>query len=193
VSDAYGGIEVRGGPSWIASDRFDVNARAVGSPTPLQIMRMLRPMLADRFELVVHIEAPVVDAFALMLDRSDRRLGERLSQSDATCAEDARSAFPALGPQPQCGDFRMGAAVLSARAITMATLAGILSGNAGRPIVDRTGLGDQRFDVVLEWSNDPAGVSVFTALREQLGLKLDPTQAPVEIVVVDRAEPPTPD
>jgi uncharacterized protein (TIGR03435 family) len=213
ISDAYGGnggIEVVGGPAWIGEDRFDVSARAEGEPTPAQILVMLRALLEDRFSLAVHTEAREMPIYALVMARGDRRPGSKLTQSDPKCAAEAKAYFPRAGFPVPCGDFRMGARELTARGVSMADFGKLLSGRAGRPVIDRTGL-EGVFDLELKWAteagllpgppdragaNDPAitdGASIFTALQEQLGLRLDATRGPVDVFVVDRAEPPTPD
>jgi uncharacterized protein (TIGR03435 family) len=211
IGDAYDVDDVEGGPAWVSTDRFDVNARAEGNSSPDEIRRLLRSLLAERFALKVHTVMREVPAYALTTVREDRAPGPGLKRSSAQCAEDARRYFPVVapgGPVP-CGDFRLGARMLSARGMTMTRLAGLLKGRVERPVLDRTGL-DGAFDLELEWSSDlglsqappgaagatelrPDGLSLFTALQDQLGLRLQPTRGTVEVIVVDRAEPPTPD
>jgi uncharacterized protein (TIGR03435 family) len=209
VDAAYDAWRVEGGPDWAATDRFDINARADGERPPAEIARMLRTLLVDRFKLVVHTETREMPVYNLTRARADG-LGPKLRQSDAKCAEDARNFFPGtLGFPPPCGDFRLGARSLTARGMSMSALARLLAGRADRFGVDRTGL-DGVFDIELEWSSDlglrqappgsagadeltPDGLSLFTALQEQLGLRLEPGRGPVDIIVIDRAEPPTPD
>ena len=211
VGEAHDGLafDVSGGPPWAAKDRFDVNARAEGNPNGLQIRRMLMPMLADRFKLIVHTETREMPVFTLTLARADGRLGPKLQRSDAKCAEEAGKFFPGTAPgfPPPCGDYRLGARALTARGMTMPALARLLAGRAGRPGLDRTGL-DGFYDLELEWSSDLGllpmppdaagagelkadGLSLFTALQDQLGLKLEPGRGPVPVIVIDRAEPPT--
>jgi uncharacterized protein (TIGR03435 family) len=157
------------------------------------------------------MEAREMPVYLLTAARRDKRPGENLRRSDAACAAEARAFFPgAAGFPPPCGDFRLGARSLVARGMTMAGLAGVLSGQTGRPVLDRTDHGDTAFDVELEWSSslglaqpptDSAGVgdlradglSLFTALQEQLGLRLDSARAPVPVVVIDSAEQPSVD
>jgi uncharacterized protein (TIGR03435 family) len=210
VADAYDDAQILGGPTWLDTDRFDVNARAGGEPSPAEIRRMLRPLLADRFKLVVHTEAREMPVYVLTAARTDRKPGPTLRESDAKCSGEARNFFPggAPGSPPACGDFRLGARALTARGMTMTGLARLLSGRAGRPVLDRTGL-DSAYDLEIEWSSDlgllqpppgsagsgeltPDGVSLFTALQEQLGLRLQATRGPVDVIVIDRAEPPSP-
>jgi uncharacterized protein (TIGR03435 family) len=152
-----------------------------------------------------------VPVYTLTTVRKDRATGPALRPSDATCTAEAGRYFPgaAGGFPPPCGDFRLGARALTARGMTMPRLASLLRGLVGRPVLDRTGL-DAAFDLQLEWSSDlglspspagaagaaelkPDGLSLFTALQDQLGLRLDASRGPVEVIVVDRAEPPTPD
>lgn len=209
VADAYGRAEVVGGPAWVDADRFDVEARADGERVPAEIARLLQALLAERFNLAVHTETRTVPVYALSLARADRRPGPGLRASDPACAEAAARYLPGLqkGDAPPCGDFRMSARSLVARGMRMTGLAERLSGRVDRPVLDRTNL-DGAYDLQLEWSSDvglrqappgaagaddlrPDGLSLFTALQEQLGLRLDPTRGPIDVVVIDRADPPT--
>jgi uncharacterized protein (TIGR03435 family) len=209
VSDAYDGLEVEGGPPWATKDRFDVNARAEGNPTAAQLRRMLRQLLADRFALVVRTQKREMPVYTLTNARPGGLLGPKLQRSDAKCAAEAVDFFPGTSPgfPPPCGDYRLGARALTARGMTMGGLARLLAGLAGRPGLDHTGL-DGFYDLELEWSSDLGlrqappdaagagelkadGLSIFTALQEQLGLKLEPRRGPVDVVVIERAEPPT--
>ena len=211
VGDAYDDMQVFGGPTWIDTDRFDVNARSEHDRPPAEIRRMLRPLLADRFRLAVHTETREMPIYVLSTTRADRTLGPRLRESDVTCAREARAFVPGGTPGSplSCGDFRLGARTLTARGMAMRSLARLLGDRAGRPVVDRTGLGAV-YDVEVEWSSDlglqqappasagaaelaPDGLSLFTALQEQLGLRLQAARGPVEVIVIDRAEPPSPD
>jgi uncharacterized protein (TIGR03435 family) len=148
--------------------------------------------------------------FALTVARAARALGPKLRESDAQCREQGRAFVPGgpLGASPACGDFRRSARTLTARGMTMTNLAGMLTKDVGRPVLDRTSL-DSAYDLELEWASDlglthappgsagadqltPGGLSLFTALQDQLGLRLESTRGPVEVLVVDRAEGPSP-
>ena len=208
IGDAYE-MDVVGGPEWIGSDRFDINAVVQDDVGPHDIRRMLRPLLADRFKLVVHTEPREQSVYAMTLARDDRRLGPNLKPSDPKCSADAEKYFPTMGFPAPCGDYRMGPREVTGRGVSMGMLGGMLGGRVGRKVIDRTGLAG-RFDLEMKWAteaglvvgpdrtgaNDPAsgdGASIFTALQEQLGLKLEATRASIDVIVVDRAEPPTPD
>jgi uncharacterized protein (TIGR03435 family) len=189
--------EFVGGPDWINTAHFDIDARAEGTPSQDQMLEMLRTLLADRFKLVVHKEQKDSPVYALTVARRDGRLGARLRRSDVEClAPDSGPAAPPAAPRPRCG-FRLGNGVLSGQGATMARLASEMS-FVGRQVIDRTGLAGA-FDIDLEWTPDSpgaapspdAGPSVFTAIQEQLGLKLEPATAPLEIVVIDSAEQPS--
>jgi uncharacterized protein (TIGR03435 family) len=191
----------------------------LGSVDAAKKLMMLRELLADRFRLRIHHGARVGARYALVPARSDQRLGPRLRRSDVDCdafasAHDHAGAEPAaeLLSQSPC---RIQLAVRGAVWIwrmtgqSMAVLAYSLSHQLDRPVVDRTGLVG-RFDLELEFnppvsggSVDPPGVdrqpslsdgsSIFTAVQEQLELKLESTKGPVEVLVIDHAEKPSED
>jgi uncharacterized protein (TIGR03435 family) len=212
---AYGLLpqQVVGGPAWLDSTRFDIVAKAAasippsppgGPPGPAQLM--LQRLLADRFKLVVRTEMREMPIYALILARSDQQLGPRMRRSQTDCAEAMAAYARGEGPIPpreQCG-LSGGAGRITAAGTSIPMLAKlILSAPAGRIVEDRTGL-TGTFDFQLEFtpelSADQRGPNtaspadqppLFTALEEQLGLKLQPRREPVSVLVVERAEPPT--
>jgi uncharacterized protein (TIGR03435 family) len=198
-----------GAPSWFDSERYNIEARAVGDPPREQMILMLRALLADRFKLAVHRETRPLPVYALEL-ASPGKLGPQLKpHSDGAECVDTSQSDPGLGNLlPYCGDFRVGGAVNgglreTAHAITIDRFAASLAQQVDRPIVDRTGLSGT-FDVDVEFIsqramvNSPSGSdassgppSIFTALQEQLGLKLVPATGPVEVFIIDHVEQPS--
>lgn len=213
IRNAYDlqGFQIVGGPDWIRRDRFDILAKAAGDvPTP-QMVRMVRTLLADRFKLVVHTETREIPIYAMVVARSDGRLGPQLHPSTTDCAGfRARGARPpapqAPGDRPLCG-MRTLPGRMMAGGYALVDVARNLSSVAGRSVIDRSGL-TGTFDFDLTWTPDqlppgpappnappidPDGPSLFTAIQEQLGLKLESTRGPVEVLVVDSVEQPNPD
>lgn len=204
---AYGiqGFQLVGYPDWVATERFDITAKAAADvpPTPIGHTSpealMLRSLLEDRFRLSAHRETRDLPIYALVLARADGRLGPRLRQ---TTSDYCKKLFEAAGkagdtPVPPGGEFcgfrPLGSDALAASALPMNEFARFLNVESGRTVVDRTGLtGVWDFD--LKWSRpnapnpDPDRPSIFTALQEQLGLRLDATTGPVEVLVIDRVE-----
>jgi uncharacterized protein (TIGR03435 family) len=182
---------------------------------PTQQQLMLRSLLADRFKLAVHKETRELPVFALVLARADGRPGPELRKASVDCAAvaAARTRGESTPPQPPSGDrpvcgSRVTPGAIIAGGITMSDLVRRLSllsstgSSLGRMVIDRTGLSGA-FDINLHFTPDripdlgpggpvidPNGPSIFTALQEQLGLKLDPQRGPVEVLVIDRAEIP---
>jgi len=213
-------IDMVGLPDWARTERYDVVATAsLVNPTAEQRTAMLRAMLADRFKLVAHVENREQPVYDLVLARSDRRLGPALKPSEADCIAKAaadRAATEATGrppapppgvfdrnaPPPPCS-MRMDGDRMEGDA-TMENLVRLLRPSAGRLVVDKTGLaGSYRLTLTFDRmaglrgpQTDPApgaAPSVFTAVQEQLGLKLQPATGPVEVLVIDAAERPTAD
>ena len=220
--------QIIGGPDWIGTARFDITAKAdhelpafdpAGGTGPLE--QMLQSLLADRFKLVAHGEMRELPIFALVMARSDGRLGEKLRSSSTDCAsvfaDRARAGQPGplvTGDRPTCGmvvspwSIRIGGGPLSQ--LTM-----VLTNMTNRFVVDRTGL-TGNYDVDLQWTPqglrigrppgdgppgpafpapppDANGPTLETAIQEQLGLKLDPQRGPVPVLVIERVDQPTPD
>jgi uncharacterized protein (TIGR03435 family) len=206
-----------GMPNW--PERYDIAAKAPDGVAPDQMPLILQSLLADRFKMVARRETRDSPIYALVAARSDRRLGSRLTKSTIDCAPilarraaAARARGPgpipvpqrAPGERPECGA-RMLGRIYSAGNTTMPKLAEFLAGYVGRQVVDRTDLQGE-FDLDLEFSPQawlppspgaPASLddaaSIFTALQEQLGLKLESTRGPVDFLVIDRVEKPTDD
>jgi bla regulator protein blaR1 len=192
IASAYGVSEDQVvGPNWIRSARFDLLAKTGNSlpavyDGPNSVRPMLRTLLEERFKLAVHHETKSVDKYALVMARSDGRLGPRLKRSATDCdAVKAQRAAPSA-PGGPCG--MLGSADhLIADSVSLSSLTGFLVG-AGkfvdRDVVDQTGLVG-RFSFNLDL--DPS-VSIFTALQEELGLKLKATAVPSDVVVIDHVE-----
>lgn len=194
------------GPSWIGIDRFDIVAKT-GADSNTQdavanrLPAMLRTLLRERFRLRIHTATRRMPAYALVLARRDRRLGPQLRESTIECPAVGGSAT-STDPDQWCGT-RAAGGVITGRAVSAAQLAGNLSGYPAvdRFVTDRTGLSG-RYDFRLEYSPafadagepaSPAGASIFTALTEQLGLKLQPESVALPVLVIDSVEKPTPD
>jgi len=213
ITVAYGGeqpldrSQVVGGPGWVQTSKFNITAKAPRPDATLRdMLPMLQSLLADRFKLQVHHENREQFVFALVKARPDGRLGPQLRPSSLDCdavarARRQRAPLPSNVPRdrPACG-FRMegrNGLTMAAGGIPMDRLAGILSAQADRLVIDRTGLTGV-FDLDLHWDFARANVTndeptIFTAVQEQLGLKLESQRAVVDIVVIDHIEPPTPD
>jgi uncharacterized protein (TIGR03435 family) len=208
------------GPTWIASERFDIVAKAEGEapPTPM----MIRKLLADRFQLTTHNEARELPLYVLVMARTDRRLGPQLRESQVDCKavqaaaqEQAETALPKPGERQNCDSFIGFAPRFLAGGVSMVQLALSLSRHVNRIVMDKTGL-TGIFDFELQWTPDglparapgtaadqpirlngtdvdPNGPSIFTAMQEQLGLKLESTRGPIEVHVIDSVAQPTPD
>jgi uncharacterized protein (TIGR03435 family) len=157
------------------SNFYDVDTRTgFGTPTPEQLTAMLKALLADRFRLQFHYGTKEVPVYALTGTGKGLRFDKR--PNDCTVG------------------LRFGPGLLSACAPTMlmGDFAQVLSRFTDRPVVDRTGVTD-KFAFDLKWDPVNGAPSIFTAIQEQVGLKLTPTQAPVDVLIVDHVEPPTPD
>jgi uncharacterized protein (TIGR03435 family) len=209
MRSAYGvhDMQIAGSPSWIDSERFDSVANAEGDqPTSMfrgQARLMLRSLLADRFKLVLHNETRELPIYALVVARGDRKLGPQLQPSDAAECEavKTRSPIPATAADPplSCGGGFARTGRLAARGSVLSDLVTSISNAADRIVRDRTELSGN-FDWDLQWTpeqfpqTEPSeSVSFFTALQEQLGLKLESTRGPVDVLVIDRVELPSAD
>jgi uncharacterized protein (TIGR03435 family) len=154
---------------------------------------------------VLHNESRELPVYALVLARNDKALGPKIRQTALDCAALRTGPVPDPSKPSACG-FRVGLGTMAAQGVGMNALAFTLSSSVGRVVLDRTGLSGD-FDFDLSWTPDPLSgsaspaqppteanaPSIFTALQEQLGLKLEPTRGPVEVLVIDNVEQPTPD
>ena len=214
IVNAYGVRPDRivGSPAWFDRERFDITARApVDAPDNL-LRPMLRTLLAERFRFVAHTEMREVPVYALVVDRGDGRLGPNLlasTQCDDAFGPRAGDAALPLGKRPCTvitGADGRGAAYITGGARTVAALVdalqrpGGLQELVGRPVVDRTGL-TGTYDFYVRFAaagldaaspNATNQPSIFTALQEQLGLRLEAARGPVEMLVIDSVERPTP-
>jgi uncharacterized protein (TIGR03435 family) len=222
LQSAYGELgpkEVDGGPGWLSTDAFDIaatspEALAEMAPdgTPVGLFRRLRTLLEDRFALKAHIESRSRPVYALEPAATPVALGAGLTRVQIDCAAVTREAAAGrrealpYGQQPPCS-LSPAPGRVRGRAVSMAQLVGVLEAPAGRPVIDRTGLTGS-FDLDLRWAfefppgalinGQPApaatdGPSIFTAVREQLGLKLEASRADVPVLVIDSVSRPTPD
>ncbi|MBV9507246.1 MAG: TIGR03435 family protein [Acidobacteriia bacterium] len=188
------GFRIVGGPDWVASRRWNVEARPDRAAAPNQIRPMLRALLEDRFQLRSHSEERQLPVYELSVDRKG---------SKVQAAKDSETE----------GAVRVGAGLIQLTKNTAATFASQLSYALGRPVIDKTGLSGE-FDFELEWTPEPGedggpttsglppgasdqpastpnGPSIFTAVREQLGFRLKSARGPVEVIVIDDVRVPT--
>ena len=212
-------FQLTGGPDWINAQRFDVTATTGGQSGPPLVRQMLQSLLAERFNLAVHTETRDMAIYEMVLARGDRRLGEKMRVAGADCAPltmppgmppPAGAAARGTPPPgaPGCPTI-FGNGFLSARRTSMEQLARNLSRTVRRIVVDKTGLSGF-YDMDLEFMPDgplppqapgapqfpnpnPDAPSIYTALQEQLGLKLESARGPVETMVIDRVEALIPD
>ena len=197
------------GPGWLNSDRFDVTAQTdvYGERMPLipegtgQVNRfnvMLQALLADRFKLVVRNDTREMPIYELRVASADGTLGPNFRQAHGACSqlsENARGEHTG-GETVPCG-ILMRPGMLNVVSTPTVQLANSLSTILGRTVVDRTELSGS-YDLTLKWTPDivqpgpvdPNPVSIFAAIRDQLGLTLEPTKAPVDVLLIVSAEPP---
>ncbi|HEV2498957.1 MAG TPA: M56 family metallopeptidase [Terriglobia bacterium] len=188
-------FQVSGAKGWIATDRYDIEAVAAGPFQKGEYRTMLRALLVDRFGLAIHRDTQNKNGFALVVGRGGPKLPP-----------------PTQDPDIMFSRTPSGDRALKAKSATLKQLAEALSSTLGAPVVDRTGIEGQ-FNVSLEWAPDPEsrprtlksgwpvppppadaipGPSLFTALQQTLGLKLEKQKVPVEVMVIDHASRPTP-
>lgn len=202
-------FQVSGGPSWLSTERYDITAKVEGpgvsedeigkmpeaqrAQVQDQYFQRLKTLLADRFQLRLHRETKELPVYALIAAKNGPRI-----QAEADGAS--------KGPTTRVSRTATGDTEISVSGIPLAMFVNVVSNQVGRTVVDKTGLSGN-FNFKLTFAPDalqragagdkgadrpvPAGTdgpSIFTALQEQLGLKLDPQKGPVEVVVIDRAQ-----
>lgn len=191
---------ISGLTGWANSERFDINAKivdmdadALKKVTGEQRQAMLQQLLADRFQLKVHLQTEVLPTYEMVIAKGGPKIKEVEPPGDDPDADKSKE-FKGMGR----GSMMVNNTTLQAHDIPLDSLAYSLSGRLSRTVVDKTGL-KGKYDIVLTWSPDDGSTaaadssapSLFTALQEQLGLKLQPSKAPLETLVVDHVEPPT--
>ncbi len=218
MADAYIGAQpgaidrIVGGPEWVQSARYDINAKAAREfrPTPpgppAEMLLMIRALLEDRFKLKVHREPRDLPAYELVVTRPGA-VGLRKSDVDCDALFAAGQVTrPESGVRPRCGVTNGpvgpgGDIGLIAGAFSMAQFAQFLQ-RLGRPVIDKTGLtGWYDFDLAFAplapptagAPADPSRPTIFIALEEQLGLKLQTTNGPLDVIVIDSIEQPASD
>jgi uncharacterized protein (TIGR03435 family) len=200
-------FQLVGGPDWINTAKFDIEARAesgaIPPPTatpdagnrPDVMALMIQSLLEERFQLRVHLETRDLPVFLLTVAKNGPRLQSTVEGRAGPGGLSPGSSRTNLGPAG--GEIR-------GSGIRIAKLMEMLAGRVGRPIIDKTNL-TGAYDFSLKWSsapgpsatagNDPAnelsGPSIFTALQEQLGLRLESAKGPVEVLVIDHVERPS--
>jgi uncharacterized protein (TIGR03435 family) len=207
--------QLSGAPSWLKSDAYDIEAKMESSaidelkklsPDQARVERqhMLQKLLADRCKLAVHSETKELPVYALVVAGNGPKFHE------AKAGDTYPNGFKGPDGRSGAGMMHMEAGKITAQAVPLASLTGFLSRQVGRPVIDKTGL-TGKYDFTFEWRPDqgatvkapeggadaaaappePSGPSIFTALQEQLGLKLESQKGPVEFVVIDHVEKPS--
>ena len=186
--------QIVGAPPWAESDKYDLLAEpdGEGQPNQRQWQEMVQKLLADRFKLALRHDKKKLSVYALIVGKN----GPKLTKNEGPPNSPPYMLFRGPGDLP-------------VRNATMADFAGLMQINLDRPVVDQTGL-KGRFDFVLKWTPDESQVGgrgiqvpppadnadappdLFTAIQEQLGLKLESTKAPVDVIVIDHVEKPSP-
>jgi len=207
IYEAYGirmDSQISGLPEWVKADRYTISVRvdedtaeAWKKLSPKEIWRqqqlMLQAMLADRCQLKMRREVKVLPVYDLVLAKGGLKMKEAAPDEKGITYVRSYAMYNDAG---QSGGSTM---TMTTHAGTVPDLAQSLPSYAGRIVIDKTGLGDKRFDFELKWSSDqeaPAdkggtGPAIFKALEEQLGLKLEPAKEPVDTFVVDHMERPS--
>jgi uncharacterized protein (TIGR03435 family) len=208
---------VFGWPDGIDAERYTITARMPdGAPLAAQQVA-IRNLLKDRFKLVTHEETREMPIYNLVLARSDGRLGPALKESSAECQAAVKEYLMAIrGGAPtqappaaaaRCLSSQPGIGTLGFNGQSIGSLVTVLPQFVERQVIDRTGL-TGLYDLTLKWTPeatpsllglpqeplpppDPDVPNIFTALQEQLGLKLEAGRGPVEVIVIDRLEKPT--
>ena len=187
--EAYGvgSFQISGGPGWIDSDRYDIEAKAEGLAKADQLRVVMQALLADRFKLEVRRETKDLPIYALIVGKN----GAKIQTSVVT--NPSKPGF--VSKSRIAGDF------------SMADFAKILAPLLSRLVIDRTGLAGT-YELSLQWTpligqeppvpgvdaqppGDPNGPAIFTAIQEQLGLQLKSQRGPVDIVTIERVEKPS--
>jgi uncharacterized protein (TIGR03435 family) len=176
-----------GAPAWMAATYYDVQAKPAATATRDDTFKMLQTLLRDRFQLRFHREAHQLDGYALV---RSRELGPNLRRSTVDCEK-------AFATTARCGEGGFNTTgMYKAVGVPLFSLVQVVINQVQAPVADETQL-DGPFDIELRWSPDLAKTddapSIFTALQEQLGLKLERKRVPTEVFVVDHVEKPTPD
>lgn len=182
-------VQIQGGPDWINTELYDVRAKAERPSHIGELHQMFQTLLADRFKLQFHRETKTLPVYELVVDKK-----AKLKANEST---EAFADFP-IKPA--------GRGKVAGQRVSMSYLAWFLAQQLNRPILDKTGLAGF-YDFDLEWVPElppgaalrpeegappvPDGPTIFAALKEQLGLKLESQKGPVEVFVIDRAERPT--
>jgi uncharacterized protein (TIGR03435 family) len=200
-------LQVANAPDWVESEQYDIRAKAAdGVEVAPNMPELLRSLLRDRFGFQGHLEMRELPTYELVVARADGHLGPGLRRATFDCAARTPGSPPPDDDkgEPLCG-ITGGPNRIEVRGYPMARIAGTLTAPMQRVVVDRTGLAgpwnlDLRYtpdrqvrlngDLV---TTDPDTPPLVTAIREQLGLKLEPSLGPVEVLVIDRISRPTPD
>jgi len=218
-------FQLSGGPAWIGTDRWDVEAKAeegslpppTGFPDPNvpdpMALRM-QTLLEDRFQLKFHRETKELPVYELTVVKGGAKL--KLNEDQSPFLPPERGAPPPPPPQRGAtmsrGSMRIGRGNLEAVGVPFSGFVNSLSQQLGRTVINKTDIGQGLYDIKLQWTpevesgggpfgplpagagppppGDPSGPSIFTAVQEQLGLKLESTKGPVEVIVIDSAQKP---
>ena len=188
--------QITGGPSWFEMEKYDVQGKpdTAGMPNAKQLKGMMQKLLAERFALTFHRDKKELSVYAITVAKT----GAKLAKSDGD-----PNGLPGFGGGGPRG--------MNVRNATMAEFASVLQANiVERPVVDQTGFGATRYDFILKWTPDgsqrppgapdataPAAAAddappdLFAAFQQQLGLRLQATKAPVDVLVIDHVEKPS--
>ena len=200
-------FQVTGEPTWADSSHYDIAAKAAGNAGTEKVREMLQPLIEDRFKVTLHRETRDMPIYALTRN-PDRAIAQGLGQTkEADCDQPAQG--PHVSLSPACGSLSAGRSSINGQGVTMPALATLLSRILDTTVVDKTGM-EGNYDVRLRWAPDPkqefggpmplppgvkmppapTGPSIFVAVEEQLGLKLDAQQGQVDVLVIEHAERP---
>ena len=205
---------LQGLPEWARTERFTVDARTAGDASLSDMRTMVRQLLRDRFAFKAHTELRETDAYHLVLSRSNRTLGPRARRAEVDCMPfhtdtQSRTKMPRdasgkeLCPAASMTGTDGEMSIVQWKGMTATHLASLLEQRVGRAVIDRTGL-EGIYDFDIRWPSENAdptpgvaqvsgGSQAFmAALTQQLGLRLEPAKAMVDVLIVDAIERPTP-
>jgi uncharacterized protein (TIGR03435 family) len=207
-------FQISGGPAWLDSAHYDISAKPEDAAKRSDVPLMLQSLLADRFQLTFHREIKELSVYSLVLSNKDGKLGPGLTQTKEGSCTPMDPGKPPPAPEPGklptlgCGGMSMGPSMVKGVGVPIANLIPMLSRILGRTVLDKTQL-NGNFDISMQWTpdesqapqfqtdgpkpapSDATGPTIFTALQEQLGLKLESQKGPVDMFVIDHVEKPS--